>query len=85
MKEKLKAIETIMNSYDAFYIENKYGDGTHKEEFKILEEHFKEDDMGKRALNWIKHEYDCYYKDDNTEGVGTVFEYLKNKIRRDKK
>ena len=81
MKDKLKAIEEIMKNYDAFFISNKYGKGTHEKEFDILKKYFKDDEMGLRALNWIKHEYDCYYKNDYIDVKGTAFDYLKKNIK----
>jgi hypothetical protein len=82
MNEKLKALKEIKNSYDAFYILNKYGDkGTHKKEFDILNEVVKNDDLGKRALNWIKHEYDCYYKENYIDNVEkSAFDYVEELI-----
>lgn len=40
--------------------------------------------MSMRALNWISHCYDCYYKDDkvyNIEGDANPFYYLETKIK----
>ena len=83
MKEELKAINEIQDSYDAFYILNKYGtDGTHKKEFDILFEFVKNDELGKNALNWIKHEYDCYYKNDYySNDKNSPFAYLEEFIK----
>ena len=65
MIKELEAVKEILNSYDAFYITNKYGDdGTHKEEFNLLKDYFKNDEVGLKALSWISHVYDCYYKKD---------------------
>lgn len=79
--KELKAIEEIQNSYDAFYIENKYGDGTHKKEFDILYEFAKDKEMTLRALNWIKGCYDCYYKNDYIDIKETAFAYILKLIR----
>jgi hypothetical protein len=72
------AINKIVESYDAFYIENKYDpkNGTHKEEFALLEDLVPKGDKVGSALAWIKGQYDCYYKDsiDTKEGP---FEYLR--------
>lgn len=35
-QEYLEAVDKLENEYDAFYIENKYGEGTHKKEFELL-------------------------------------------------
>jgi hypothetical protein len=78
----IKALNDIQDSYDAFYIANKYGDdGTHKKEFDILFKFVKDDDLGKRALNWIKHEYDCYYKEDYSHDENSPFAYLEKLIK----
>jgi hypothetical protein len=83
MKKELKALKEIQDNYDAFYILNKYGDnGTHKKEFDILNDFIKDDDLGKRALNWIRHEYDCYYKDDYIDNIEkSAFDYLEEIIK----
>lgn len=83
-EEMLKKLNEIKDEYDAYYIENKYGEGTHKEQFKKLREHLKDDEMSMRALNWISQCYDCYYKDDkiyNIEGDANPFYYLETKIK----
>ncbi len=81
MKKELEALKEIQNNYDAFYIANKYGDnGTHEKEFNILKEFIKNDIYGKRALNWIRHEYDCYYLKDFIGTKGTAFAYLEELI-----
>ena len=37
MKEEyLNAVDKLENEYDAFYFENKYGEGTHSKEFELL-------------------------------------------------
>lgn len=85
-KEKiLKAIDTLYNEYDAFYMLNTLGDiddNTHKEEFKMLSEL-----KGERvdsALNWIRFCYDCYYKNEYT-GEETAFAYLRQAINQQEK
>lgn len=77
MNKELEALKKIKDSYDAFYITNKYGPGTHKEEFDILIKAIKDDGLGLRAINWLKHQYDCYYKDDySKENKKSAFYYL---------
>ena len=79
-KEKLlKALDEIKESYDAFYIENKYGTNTHQKQFDLLEQNVKGDKM-LNALGWIRNCYDCYYKDDFKDESGTAFEYIRNLI-----
>ena len=73
-KQYEKALDRIFDSYDAFYYENKYGGGgTHKEEFDILSE--LEGKHVQSALLWIRHQYDCYYKNEFL-GEDTPFHYL---------
>lgn len=73
-----EALDNIKNSYDAFFIQNKYGDnGTHDEEFKLLAS-LPELNLEKGALCWIKYEYDCYYKDSYADEKDTAFEYIRN-------
>ena len=72
-KQYEKALDRIFDSYDAFYFGNKYGEGTHEEEFNILSE--LEGEYVKNALLWIRHNYDCYYKNDFL-GEDTPFHYL---------
>lgn len=72
MNKYQRAIETLKNEYDAFYFENKYGEGTHPEEFKILEE--LEGDLVPNAIGWIRNCYDCYYKHELDED--SAFAYL---------
>ncbi len=82
-KEKLeKALDQLMNEYDAFFIENKYGKGTHNEQFEILEQLIEETgDQACIALCWIRDCYDCYYKEeyDNEE---SAFGYLRSLIKK---
>lgn len=79
MNKKIKALDSIKDSYDAFYIANKYGDnGTHDKEFELLSE--LKGELVPKALGWIKHQYDCYYKDKYKDESGSAFEYLRNLI-----
>lgn len=78
-EELLKALDEIKESYDAYYIENKYGTNTHQKQFDLLEQNVKGDKMP-NALGWIKNCYDCYYKDDFIDEKGTAFEYIRNQI-----
>ena len=84
-EEMLKSLNEIKNGYDAYYIENKYGEETtHKEQFEKLREYLKDDGTSTRAFNWIPHCYDCYHKDDkvsNIEGDANPFYYLETKIK----
>ena len=47
MSKELKALNDIKKYYDAFYIENKYGNNTHNEEFDLLEKYFKDSNRRK--------------------------------------
>lgn len=80
-KEKLeKALNEIIEEYDAYLFCNKYGDeNTHKEQFEILSE--LEGDKVENAILWIKNCYDAYYKSEY-EGDDTAFAYLKQLIER---
>ena len=73
MNKYVKALNNLENEYDAFYFGNKYGDGTHPEEFKILSE--LKGEYVVNALMWIKHCYDCYYKDEYDDK--SAFTYLR--------
>lgn len=75
-QEYLDAVDKLENEYDAFYVENKYGDGTHNKEFDLLSKlkGVKVPD----ALGWIKNCYDCYYKREN--GPDSPFAYLRQVI-----
>lgn len=73
---KREAINKLKNEYDAFFIENKYGDETHNEEFELLST--LKGDKVINALAWIKDCYDCYYKDELEEG--NAFDYLESLI-----
>lgn len=75
-QEYLNAVDKLENEYDAFYIENKYGEGTHSKEFELLKNLKGEKVLN--ALNWIRNCYDCYYKHEN--GEDSPFEYLRKVI-----
>ena len=82
-KKLLKALDEIKESYDAFYIVNKYDDGntknTHKEQFALLSKELNLP-LDRGALAWIKCEYDSYYKGDYEDETGSAFEYIRNLI-----
>lgn len=75
-----EALDNIKNSYDAFYIGNICGKGTHEKEFELLAT-LPELILDKGALCWLKYMYDCYYKDEFEDETGTVFEYLRKICR----
>lgn len=75
-QEYLDAVDKLENEYDAFYIENKYGDGTHNKEFELLSK--LKGVKVPNALGWIKNCYDCYYKSEN--GSDSPFAYLRQVI-----
>lgn len=86
MKEKLlKALEEIRENYDAFFISNKYCDenldtNTHKRQFDFLKNNLN-GEYKMNALNWIKNNYDCCYKDDfPIDDKNNPFGYLKELI-----
>ena len=72
MNKYQRAIETLKNEYDAFYFENKYGEGTHPEEFATLSE--LEGELVPNAIGWIRNCYDCYYQHELDED--SAFAYL---------
>ncbi len=72
MNKYQKALRTLKNEYDAFYFENKYGEGTHPEEFKIIAE--LKGEYVTDAIGWIKNCYDCYYRYELDEN--SAFAYL---------
>ena len=80
--ELLKALEEIKESYDAFYLANKYGDCTHKEQFEKLSQ-VKGLSLETGALAWVRYEYDCYYKNEFEDERGTAFEYIRNLINKE--
>lgn len=75
----LKALDEIKNSYDAFFISNKYGKNTHQEQFDLLSKELNLP-LDRGALAWIKYEYDSYYKGDYEDEAGSAFEYIRNLI-----
>lgn len=72
MNKYQRAIEKLKNEYDAFYLENKYGKGTHPEEFATLSE--LEGELVPNAIGWIRNCYDCYYQHELDED--SAFAYL---------
>ena len=76
MNKYEEALNEIKESYDAYFIGNKYGEGTHKKQFDLLST--LEGDKVKIAIAWIRDCYDCYYKSDFENEEGTAFEYLRN-------
>ena len=78
MNKYLQALEKIKNEYDAYYFANKYGDGTHKEEFDLIGS-ILQNDLDKRALDWIRFCYDAYYKNklDDTSAFAHLEKVLK--------
>lgn len=91
MKEKLlKALDELLDEYDAYYIMNKHDDFesdkcTHHEQFMLLKDFVKDDELGNNALNWIRFAYDCYYKEEILGSEDTAFSYLKNFIEKSDK
>ncbi len=75
-----EALNNIKGSYDAFYIENKYGKGTHNKEFELLAT-LPDLSLEKGALCWIKYQYDYYYKEDYEDEKGTAFEFIRKICR----
>lgn len=78
MNKYIEALNTLKNEYDAYDIENKYGEGTHPREFEILYQ--LRGDLVINALGWIKNCYDCYYKNELTEE--SAFAYLESLAKR---
>lgn len=92
MKEKLlKALDELLNEYDAYYFMNKHDDFesdkcTHHEQFMMLKDFVKDDELGNKALNWIRVAYDCYYKREKSwKQKNTAFSYLKELIEKSDK
>lgn len=85
-KEKyLKYINNLIESYDAYYVINKYSDldkTTHATEFIELTKLLENNEQALNALGWIRNCYDCYYKKelDEEENQDNAFNFLKNKI-----
>ena len=85
MNKYKAALQSIMDSYDAFYIENKYGECiTHKKEFELLESLATPDNKVKNALAWIKDKYDCFYKEEYMKIKDNPFTYLDLLIDKEK-
>ncbi len=75
---KEEALNRIIDSYDAYYVENKYGKGTHEEEFELLSQ--LKGDKVSNAIAWIRDCYDCYYKEDYINDDSSAFAYLRSLI-----
>lgn len=89
MNKYLKAIDDIENEYDAYFISNKYDEklrsNTHKEQFELLLlDKFKDDEIGQKALYWIIHMYDCYYKGEYNFKDESPFDYLRKMCKDDR-
>lgn len=77
---KNKDLLEIWESYDAYYIGNKYGDGTHNEQFNRLHDILK-DEQSEKALCWIGCYYDCYYKNEYEQlDDSNPFYFLQRKL-----
>lgn len=84
-EEYLKAVDDLLDGYDAYYIINKYGEedkNTHSSQFKLLYEYLKNDEMAVKALNWIKNNYDCWYKDVYEKDTRSPFYFIKIAINK---
>lgn len=83
-EEYLKAVDNLLDSYDAYYIVNKYDlkNNTHKKEFEMLIDLFKDSEMNLRAIQWIHNCYDCYYKNQYENDEESPFNYLKESINK---
>lgn len=81
-EEYIKAVDDLLNGYDAYYITNKYDEknNTHKNQFEMLIELFKDDVISMRAIQWIHNCYDCYYKSQFENDEESPFAYLKGSI-----
>lgn len=89
-EEVLKALDELLNGYDAYYFMNKYDEFesencTHHKQFMLLKDFVKDDSLGNKALNWIRYAYDCYYKEEILEKEDTAFSYLKKLIEKSEK
>ena len=87
-KYLLKALEELLNEYDAYYFINKYSNFddescTHHKQFMLLKSFIKGDKLGKNALIWIRNAYDCHYKEEILASDDTAFSYLKKLIERE--
>lgn len=86
-EDYLKMLDSLLDDYDAFYISNKYCSGnlkgnTHEYEFSNLYQLFDNNLVGNKAINWILHCYDCYYKEEVKEDKDSAFAYLRNEIEK---
>ncbi len=84
-KDYIKAVDDLLNGYDAYYFINKYDDlenNTHKNQFELLINLLKDDEISMRAINWIKNCYDCYYKSKFENDEESPFAYLKSSINK---
>lgn len=80
----IKAVDDLLNEYDAYYIMNKYDEenNTHKKQFEMLIKLFENDSKSLRAIQWIHNCYDCYYKNQFENDDESPFAYLKGSIDR---
>lgn len=85
----LKALYNILDSYDAYFMVNKYSDMldyrcTHYNEFKTLYKLCEIKELNsayiKRLLMSIRYNYDCYYKNEEACDKESPFLELKNII-----
>lgn len=79
MNKYQEALNSIISSYDAFFMCNRYGlENTHKDEFEILS-HLKGEYV-ENAIAWIKQNYDCYYATEYLEQDDNAIIYLQKII-----
>ena len=72
-QEYINAVNNLKDTYDAFFMGNRYGlENTHKKDFDLLSN--LKGDKVPNALGWIHDCYDCYYKDELEKG--NAFDYL---------
>lgn len=84
-EEYLKAIDELMDSYDAYYFMNKYDEldkNTHGTQLSMLYDLFKGDGVATQAVNWIKTAYDCFYKEELKAYTENAFNYLREQINK---
>lgn len=75
-----EALNQLLDEYDAFYFENKYGENTHKKQFDTLKQ--LEGENVTSALLWIMHRYDCHYKEEiDHDPVSSPIGYLESLIK----
>lgn len=84
MKEDLlKAVNNLLDEYDAFYMMNRYSweedKNTHAAEFKMLS--VLKGDKVNNALSWIHDCYDCHYKTEIEANADNPFNYLRGVIQ----